>query len=177
MGKEKTYSEKLKDDRWLKKRREILERDEYTCQSCADRERVMHVHHEFYFDNCEPWDYPNSALVTLCDSCHTVEEHNRKSVYKNFNMAVADAGFTREDIEKLTEAFRLIRVRPIFSYLLTSGIYRGITDAWYKFDEKNPVYSDDADGEEVIIKGSGGIKSMEELSNEFCRNLERKAYG
>ena len=31
------YSEKLKDPRWQKKRLEILERDNFRCQYCGDK--------------------------------------------------------------------------------------------------------------------------------------------
>lgn len=85
----------------------------------------------------------------------------------------------RAEQNKLGIAFsrRLIRVRPIFSYILTARIYRGITDAWYKFDAQNPVFVDEDEGEEIIIEGSQGVKSMKELSNEYLSHLERKANG
>ena len=144
----KTYSEKLKDSRWLKKRRTILERDNFTCQSCGDTEKVMHVHHEYYDSKAEPWEYPDKALVTLCDPCHQVEETNRKNVYREFNKAVADAGFTREDVEKLTWAFKGLSVTPMFSHVLAAGICRGISSAWHDLKEWNPIYTSD-EGAEV----------------------------
>ena len=73
MTKKKTYSEKLKDPRWQKKRLKILERDEFTCQSCFDSESTLHVHHRYYIRGAEPWGYPNEALQTLCESCHEEE--------------------------------------------------------------------------------------------------------
>lgn len=65
-----TYQEKLKDPRWQKKRLEILQRDEWTCKSCGEIEKTLHVHHLFYIFNQDPWDIPNSFLLTLCDNCH-----------------------------------------------------------------------------------------------------------
>lgn len=65
-----TYSEKLKDPRWQKKRLEILSRDEFSCQSCGDTESSLQVHHKNYFKGREPWEYNENHLVTLCDSCH-----------------------------------------------------------------------------------------------------------
>lgn len=168
----KTYSEKLKDDRWLSKRREILERDKFTCQCCGNQEKVMHVHHEFYFINTEPWNYPNEALVTLCDSCHSCEESGRKDTYKNLCRAISDAGFTREDVEKLTQAFELIRVKPMYSYILTSMIYRSISKDWYNFDARSPLFI--ADDEETEIHGSDGVKSIGELISEKLAYLERR---
>lgn len=65
------FKEQYKHPKWQKKRLEILERDEYICQSCGDHESTLHVHHRFYEKNTEIWDYDNSCLITLCDNCHT----------------------------------------------------------------------------------------------------------
>lgn len=63
------YSEKLRDPRWQKRRLEIFERDKFTCQSCDRTDITLAVHHKYYKD-CEPWEYPNEALQTLCEVCH-----------------------------------------------------------------------------------------------------------
>lgn len=68
----KSYSEKLKDPRWQKKRLEIMQRDEFACKNCGDTETTLYVHHQIYKSN--PWDSPDEDLVTLCESCHE-EEH------------------------------------------------------------------------------------------------------
>lgn len=49
-----TYSEKLKSPKWQKKRLEILQRDEFTCQHFNDKENTLHVHHIAYSGN--PWE-------------------------------------------------------------------------------------------------------------------------
>lgn len=67
----KTYSEKLKDPRWQKKRLEIMQRDEFACQSCYDKDSTLNVHHYVYLKNIEVWDYGNELLVTLCENCHS----------------------------------------------------------------------------------------------------------
>lgn len=64
-----TYSEKLRDPRWQKKRLQILERDNWCCQSCRCDDRNLQVHHLFYSKR-DPWDYPDEAYQTLCDACH-----------------------------------------------------------------------------------------------------------
>lgn len=65
-----TYSEKLKDPRWQKKRLEILERDEWTCQGCSATDKTLHIHHIRYDKRCNPWNYPDEMLMTLCEECH-----------------------------------------------------------------------------------------------------------
>ena len=69
-----TYAEKLKDPRWQKKRLEIMSRDKFTCQKCDDATKTLNVHHRYYFKGAMPWDYPDNALVTLCEPCHRIIE-------------------------------------------------------------------------------------------------------
>lgn len=68
----KSYSEKLKDPRWQKKRLEILERDEWKCKICENTDRTLHIHHKYYDEKThhEPWNIAKTALVTLCEKCH-----------------------------------------------------------------------------------------------------------
>lgn len=68
-----TYSEKLKDPRWQKKRLLVFERDSWTCQSCGASDKTLHVHHKKYLPNLEPWEYEDKLLVTYCDTCHETE--------------------------------------------------------------------------------------------------------
>lgn len=65
----KTYYEKLKDPRWQKKRLEIMERDDWTCQGCGKKEETLNIHHIKYSKN--PWESKDDELITLCESCHS----------------------------------------------------------------------------------------------------------
>ena len=71
-----TYSDKLKDPRWQKKRLEILNRDEWACTKCYAIDRTLHVHHLKYSKSGNPWDSPMNDLTTLCDRCHKVISNN-----------------------------------------------------------------------------------------------------
>jgi len=69
------YIDKFKDPRWQKKRLEILDRDNFKCQSiyCPqedDPPPTVHVHHLMYLKDRDPWDYNNAFLITLCNECH-----------------------------------------------------------------------------------------------------------
>ena len=68
-----TYSDKLKDPRWQKKRLEILNRDNFTCRFCGDSETTLHVHHFVYRKNADPWESDEMELITICADCHEVE--------------------------------------------------------------------------------------------------------
>lgn len=70
MDKTKSYSEKLKDPRWQKKRLEILQRDDFKCLCCGEKEKTLHVHHFQEDYSIEPWGHDNISLVTLCEDCH-----------------------------------------------------------------------------------------------------------
>jgi len=66
----KSYSDKLKDPRWQKKRLEIMQRDKFMCRECGDTDNTLNVHHLNYIHGMQPWEYDNSDLKTLCELCH-----------------------------------------------------------------------------------------------------------
>lgn len=47
-----------------------MQRDKFTCKLCKDTETTLNVHHKYYEQGKEPWEYPMNALVTLCEHCH-----------------------------------------------------------------------------------------------------------
>lgn len=78
MAKAKSYSEKLKDPRWQKKRLEIFQRDNFTCQKCGSTDKTLVVHHFEY--SGEPWDSENKKLITVCEICHDVIEEIKNAI-------------------------------------------------------------------------------------------------
>lgn len=66
----KSYSEKLKDPRWQKRRLQILEKARWTCVYCESETKSLHVHHLFYEKGKDPWEYEDSMLMVLCQDCH-----------------------------------------------------------------------------------------------------------
>ncbi len=71
-----SYLENYKHPKWQKKRLEILERDEFTYQSCHETEKTLNVHHCVpYKKGVMPWEYENDELITFCQDCHkTISE-------------------------------------------------------------------------------------------------------
>jgi hypothetical protein len=67
-----SYKEKLLDPRWQKKRLEVLERDNWTCQSCKETQKTLHVHHQKY--SRAPWSIKSDFLITYCERCHSTIE-------------------------------------------------------------------------------------------------------
>lgn len=78
-----TYSEKLRDPRWQKRRLEIMQRDKYACQHCHSTTNTLHVHHVHYNKGAMPWEYEDDMLMTLCEDCHNgLEEFNKYLLYQ-----------------------------------------------------------------------------------------------
>ena len=71
------YGEKLFDNRWIAKKKQILLRDNHRCVICGKNEGKLHVHHKQYHFikrlqiHTDPWDYEDHLLMTLCESCHS----------------------------------------------------------------------------------------------------------
>lgn len=81
-----SYSAKLRDPRWQRKRLQIFERDNFTCCSCHKSDKTLTIHHAVY-RKVDPWDYPDYLYQTLCEDCHRIRQ---------------------ELIDKCTEEFRVI---------------------------------------------------------------------
>lgn len=75
-----TYLEKLRDPRWQKRRLEIMDRADFTCESCGFGDKTLNVHHRIYRKGVEPWDYPDSELQCLCENCHTLSHRSRQTL-------------------------------------------------------------------------------------------------
>ena len=77
------YDNLLHTDNWKAKRDKILKRDNYTCRYCGRHDGILQVHHKYYnvYPNSTkpyPWDYPDDALITLCEDCHKRVHQNKK---------------------------------------------------------------------------------------------------
>lgn len=64
-----TYSEKLRNPLWQRKRLEIFQRDNFKCVSCGSGDKSIQVHHLVY-RKIDPWAYPDYLYQTLCEDCH-----------------------------------------------------------------------------------------------------------
>lgn len=80
MADEKSYFELLKDPRWQRKRLEIFNRDDWTCTSCFNKDKTLHVHHKKYKWGKKPWEYDDDSLTTLCEECHEKITESKKAL-------------------------------------------------------------------------------------------------
>jgi hypothetical protein len=117
----KTYVEKLKDYRWLKKREIIKERAGFTCEDCGNSKGPLDVHHCYYVYECEPWEYPNDVLRCLCRSCHV----NRAKAERRMRAFLASLNWQEMDKIRngLKDALYWLDRGAIFAHLESLGPY------------------------------------------------------
>ncbi len=92
-----TYSQKLRDPRWQKKRLQILERDNWTCQSCQSTTKNLQVHHLVY-KKIDPWDYADVCYQTLCEDCHGIRQELTDKMVDAIRLRIKN--LSTEDLEK-----------------------------------------------------------------------------
>ena len=100
---QKTYSEKLKDPRWQKKRLEVFDRDEWMCKNCGDKEGTLNVHHLHYLPGKDPWEYDLKDLLTLCEPCHQTEKDERNQCEDGLLKILRLEKYMAEDIDGIRD--------------------------------------------------------------------------
>lgn len=113
-----SYSDLLRDPRWQKKRLEILSRDDFTCMNCADTTNTLHVHHRYYLNGHKPWEYPDTALTTLCADCHEQETADLKPAKNEIFLAFARRGQCAGALSYIAQAFEEEAFYEAFSLLM-----------------------------------------------------------
>ena len=78
---DQTYIKYLRSPEWQALRSQRLKIDNYKCQRCG-RPFDLQVHHLFYPSVLGTED-PYRDLVTLCDVCHEIIEHQKKEYKEN----------------------------------------------------------------------------------------------
>ena len=83
--KKSTYSNDLKDIRWIEKRNKVIRRDHHRCTECGNTEWLQ-AHHTTYSTKLKPWEYPDHTLITLCADCHerlhALQDGDREGFYR-----------------------------------------------------------------------------------------------
>jgi len=97
------YKELLNDERWKKKRDEILHRDGHRCKikgCCSTKE--LQVHHYFYIGDTPPWEYSNDCLITLCGFHHRQYHKYLRKTEKQLCLTLQTKGFMLGDLLALS---------------------------------------------------------------------------
>ncbi len=145
------YAEKLKGPRWQKKRLDILNRENFKCQSCNNDKKTLHVHHLVYSKG-EPWDAPSETLECLCEWCHDFRE--------NFN----------EFFEGRSLASTKLCIR---TFMLLVPAFTGGLEGIEKYDFMGPKLHD-VMCKEFLIKFKGAKPSIAPKLDNENRELNGK---
>jgi len=79
------YGVLLNTQEWQKKRYQIFKQKGNCCHSCETPYHLQ-LHHQYYVEGWLPWDYPNDALIPLCQDCHQdVHNNYRILIYEEIN--------------------------------------------------------------------------------------------
>lgn len=77
------YKNYLKSKKWKVRRKQVLERDNYTCQECGNK--AWQVHHLTYK---RIFNERLNDLISLCEDCHK-EIHNKPKQISIFGRILA----------------------------------------------------------------------------------------
>jgi len=121
----KTYAEKLLDPRWQRKRLEVLDDNDFTCQSCGDSESTLHVHHKMYAKGKEPWEYTLNQYSVLCKTCHEIEHSKDFDVFfEVMSRLSVDGPYNKEEAAYIIAGFAGIDIElqhPLHKFLFSKG--------------------------------------------------------
>jgi hypothetical protein len=69
-----SYSEKLRDPRWQRRRLEVMNAADWRCEDCrcARDAKPLDVHHCAYLG--QPWEADDGLLMALCRDCHAYRQ-------------------------------------------------------------------------------------------------------
>lgn len=140
MAQTTAYGQKLRDPRWQKMRLTILQRDDFTCRFCGDKETELHVHHEEY--SGDPWEADESKMKTVCKVCHKVIEDFKKEFPGKKH------GFTKIIKEGVDFLIDLYAFRP-----------GGDNYVW--------CYTYDPDGDELFLKTLIPLNVLSNIIKQF----------
>ena len=86
--KKEEFIEQIKSPQWQKRRLEIMQRDDFTCQHCLSKNRTLTVHHKMYIKGRKYWEYEDDCLITLCERCHKYEHDYKNELYDEFSRII-----------------------------------------------------------------------------------------
>lgn len=160
----------LRSPLWQKKRWEIMQRDDFTCQHCGCKERELQVHHRVYHKGAKPWEYDDSELITLCARCHDAETDAKATHYETFK-EICD--IAREI--GLSEQF----IDSVLSHMLSAiAFISNKSDEYGIYGSEEETLKNVLFGTQILsdaqILFSRGIKlsQVEEAKvKDYCRNI------
>lgn len=72
----------------------VFARDHYTCQACKKQKKILHTHHIVY-ESCGGTNRADN-LITVCDDCHTSENHKPGGIFYKWMLARKAVGHYKD---------------------------------------------------------------------------------
>jgi hypothetical protein len=111
-----SYSQKLLDPRWQKKRLEVLDAAEFQCEICGDSKSTLHVHHKQYIKGHEVWEYEREQLACLCETCHQNQHIEELRFQDLLSRIPLDGPNSKDEVFYLLAGFVGKKVEMNFQY-------------------------------------------------------------
>ena len=131
----------------------VFARDNYTCQVCKKKNKVLHTHHIVYKSKGGTDRADN--LISVCTDCHTSENHKQGGILYEWMLK-------KKKVKQYKEAtfMNIVRKRIFSKYPNARITYGSETTPKRKELELDKTHYNDA----ITISG---IKSIKENSNEY----------
>lgn len=100
------YKEQIKSPEWQKRRLEIMQKDNFTCQICGRSDKTLNVHHLIYRVSSKIHEYTDKELITLCEDCHN-KEHNYEKGILSLIRYIKSKGITNHEIYSLLSCWAI----------------------------------------------------------------------
>jgi hypothetical protein len=150
------YWIKLQHPLWQKRRLEILQKSDFKCRECGSGNHSLHVHHVYYEKGKEPWDYPDEALISLCQVCH-----NNRAITEHRLLAALSC-VDEATLRDFVEAFEGGDQETRSGWLFEAGFMDGFMN--YCFDT----------GRGFTIRVTVRNKEEEDEFNRICEQIKAK---
>ena len=123
------FSDKFNDQRWRRKRDEILRRADYTCEYCGDSGPDVQVHICYHLKEKELWELPDIAYKCYCPS----DRQLRQNAEIDLRIKLAD--FTINELDSIIEAMKLLAEIPTeHRSACTERLYLAAKHQRYSYD-------------------------------------------
>lgn len=121
--KNRSYFELFKHPNWQKKRLEILERANFECEDCGEKNVTLHIHHQYYKKDLAPWEYPDESLHCLCENCHKKAQNIRSLIQEQIGkIELSDMETLLGYALALETQWYPMAVIDVFSYEVALGV-------------------------------------------------------
>src|SRR5699024_8546369 len=125
----------------------VFARDEYTCQVCRKKEKILNTHHIVYRSHGGTDRADN--LITVCTDCHTYENHQKGQILHKWMVEGKKLPCYREGT-----FMNVFRKRVFSKYPLATFTYGSITTPKWKELGLEKTHANDA----IAISGISRIK-------------------